>query len=56
MAMGIQPEELIAEYCDLEAIAKALHSGDMLPHARKSTRLCADFSRKSRTMKRSRCS
>ena len=28
MAMGIQPEELIAEYCDLEAIAKALHSGD----------------------------
>ncbi len=28
MAMGIQPEELIGEYCDLDAIAKALHSGD----------------------------
>ena len=27
MAMGIQPEELIAEYCDLEKIAKALHRG-----------------------------
>ena len=25
---GIQPEELIGEYCDLDAIAKALHSGD----------------------------
>ncbi|MBP0989139.1 MAG: hypothetical protein J6S92_12795 [Oscillospiraceae bacterium] len=27
MAMGIQPEELIAEYCDLQKIAKALHRG-----------------------------
>ena len=27
MAMGIQPEELIAEYCDLDKIAKALHCG-----------------------------
>ena len=28
MAMGIQPEELIAEYCDLEAVSGALHRGD----------------------------
>ena len=28
MAMGIQPEELIAEYCDLEALSGALHRGD----------------------------
>lgn len=26
--MGIQPEELIAEYCDLEALSDALHRGD----------------------------
>ena len=26
--MGIQPEELIAEYCDLEIIAKSLHIGN----------------------------
>lgn len=26
--MGIQPEELIAEYCDLEIIAKSLHTGN----------------------------
>ncbi|MBP0971672.1 MAG: hypothetical protein IKX57_08470 [Oscillospiraceae bacterium] len=28
MAMGIQPEELIAEYCDLDAVSRALHRGD----------------------------
>ena len=28
MAMGIQPEELIAEYCDLEAVSGALQRGD----------------------------
>lgn len=28
MAMGIRPEELIAEYCDLEAVSGALHRGD----------------------------
>ena len=28
MAMGIQPEELIAEYCDLDAVSGALHRGD----------------------------
>lgn len=28
MAMGIQPEELIAEYCDPDAAAAALHRGD----------------------------
>ena len=28
MAMEIQPEELIAEYCDLEAMSRALVSGD----------------------------
>ena len=28
MAMGIQPEELIAEYCDLNAVTKALHRAD----------------------------
>ena len=28
MAMGIQPEELIAEYCNLDAVSGALHRGD----------------------------
>ena len=28
MAMGIRPEELIAEYCDLDAVSGALHRGD----------------------------
>ena len=27
MAMGIQPEELIAEYCDLKALSDALYRG-----------------------------